>query len=98
MPKYDLECCGSGNLNYGQTFPPCIDYRQMDMFIKAKSIQKFKCPHEREREKSVFYLVKNLIPCGLSHVSGIQSSVFAQELVNKEHRAALSTVALHHVT
>ena len=46
-------CFGPGNLNYILTFLPHIFYRNMNILLRAKSIQEPKLPYERERRKSV---------------------------------------------
>ena len=51
-------CFGSGNLNYILTFLLHIRYRNMNILLRAKSIQEPKLSYERERGKSVGLLGK----------------------------------------
>ena len=46
-------CFGPGNLNYILTFLLHISYRNMNILLRAKSIQEPKLLYERERGKSV---------------------------------------------
>lgn len=51
-------CFGPGNLNYILTFLPHIFYRNMNILLRAKSIQE---PMREKEENQLFYLAKDLI-------------------------------------